>query len=101
IGRHSGVPLEPRCLLAVPGREPGELAIFRMTKVRVWNRDLLADLLGVDETLIRVHAIDAGGGFGVRGEFYPEDFLVPWLGRTLGRAVTRGGGRGAHPRRAH
>lgn len=87
IGRHSGVPLEPRCLLAVPGREPGELAIFGMTKVPVWNRDLLADLLGTDETLIRVHAIDAGGGFGVRGEFYPEDFLIPWLALRLGRPV--------------
>ena len=87
IGRHSAVPLEPRCLLAVPGREPGELAIFGMTKVPVWNRDLLADLLGVDETLIRVHAIDAGGGFGVRGEFYPEDFLIPWLALRLDRPV--------------
>ena len=21
---------------------------------------------------------DVGGGFGVRGEFYPEDFLIPF-----------------------
>jgi carbon-monoxide dehydrogenase large subunit/6-hydroxypseudooxynicotine dehydrogenase subunit gamma len=81
------VPLEPRCLLAVPDPDRGELAIFGMTKVPVWNRDLLAAMLGVDETLIRVHAIDAGGGFGVRGEFYPEDFLVPWLAVTTGRPV--------------
>jgi len=87
IGRHSGVPLEPRCLLAVPGPDRGELAIFGMTKVPVWNRDLLAGMLGMDETLIRVHAIDAGGGFGVRGEFYPEDFLIPWLAITTGRPV--------------
>ena len=87
IGRHSGVPLEPRCLLAVPGPDRGELAVFGMTKVPVWNRDLLADLLGVDETLIRVHAVDAGGGFGVRGEFYPEDFLIPWLAMRLKRPV--------------
>jgi carbon-monoxide dehydrogenase large subunit len=87
IGRHSGVPLEPRCLLAVPDPDRGELSIFGMTKVPVWNRDLLADMLGVDETLIRVHAVDAGGGFGVRGEFYPEDFLVPWLATRLGRPV--------------
>ncbi|HWN59965.1 MAG TPA: molybdopterin cofactor-binding domain-containing protein, partial [Streptosporangiaceae bacterium] len=61
--------------------------IFGMTKVPVFNRDLLARLLGLDETLIHVHGVDAGGGFGVRGEFYPEDFLVPWLARRLGRPV--------------
>jgi aerobic carbon-monoxide dehydrogenase large subunit len=87
IGRHTGVPLEPRCLLAVPDPEIGTLDIFGMTKVPVWNRDLLAGLLGMDETLIRVHGVDAGGGFGVRGEFYPEDFLIPWLSLTLARPV--------------
>jgi aerobic carbon-monoxide dehydrogenase large subunit len=87
IGRHTGVPLEPRCLLAVPDPDAGSLAVFGMTKVPVFNRDLLARLLGMDETLIRVHAVDAGGGFGVRGEFYPEDFLIPWLARTLARPV--------------
>ncbi|HEY6295590.1 MAG TPA: xanthine dehydrogenase family protein molybdopterin-binding subunit, partial [Streptosporangiaceae bacterium] len=87
IGRHTGVPLEPRCLLAVPDPDTGSLEIFGMTKVPVWNRDLLASMLGVDETLIRVHGIDAGGGFGVRGEFYPEDFLIPWLAVRLGRPV--------------
>ena len=87
IGRHSGVPLEPRCLLAVPDPDRGTLSIFGMTKVPVWNRDLLAGLLGMDETLIHVHAVDAGGGFGVRGEFYPEDFLIPWLAIRLRRPV--------------
>jgi aerobic carbon-monoxide dehydrogenase large subunit len=87
IGRHSGVPLEPRCLLAVPDPDAGSLSIFGMTKVPVFNRDLLARMLGMDETLIRVHSVDAGGGFGVRGEFYPEDFLIPWLARSLGRPV--------------
>jgi aerobic carbon-monoxide dehydrogenase large subunit len=87
IGRHTGVPLEPRCLLAVPDPDTGSLEIFGMTKVPVWNRDLLASMLGLDETLIRVHGVDAGGGFGVRGEFYPEDFLIPWLAVRLGRPV--------------
>jgi aerobic carbon-monoxide dehydrogenase large subunit len=87
IGRHTGVPLEPRCLLAVPDLGTGSLEIFGMTKVPVFNRDLLADMLGLDEALIRVHAVDAGGGFGVRGEFYPEDFLIPWLAARLARPV--------------
>ncbi len=87
IGRHGAVPLEPRALLADPDLATGGLSIFGMTKVPVFNRDLLASLLGMDETLIHVHAVDAGGGFGARGEFYPEDFLVPWLARTLRRPV--------------
>jgi carbon-monoxide dehydrogenase large subunit len=28
-----------------------------------------------------------GGGFGVRGEFYPEDFIIPFAARKLGRPV--------------
>ena len=87
IGRHTAVPLEPRALLAVPDPRTGGLSVFGMTKVPVFNRGVLASMLGMDETLIHVHAVDAGGGFGVRGEFYPEDFLVPWLARALGRPV--------------
>jgi carbon-monoxide dehydrogenase large subunit/6-hydroxypseudooxynicotine dehydrogenase subunit gamma len=87
IGRHGAVPLEPRALLADPDPATGRLSIYGMTKVPVFNRDLLASMLGLDEALIHVHAVDAGGGFGARGEFYPEDFLIPWLARTLGRPV--------------
>jgi carbon-monoxide dehydrogenase large subunit/6-hydroxypseudooxynicotine dehydrogenase subunit gamma len=87
IGRHTGVPLEPRALLAEPDSRTGGLSITGMTKVPVFNRDVLAGLLGIDETLIHVRAVDAGGGFGVRGEFYPEDYLVPWLALVLGRPV--------------
>ncbi|HEY5986177.1 MAG TPA: xanthine dehydrogenase family protein molybdopterin-binding subunit, partial [Streptosporangiaceae bacterium] len=87
IGRHTGVPLEPRALLAVPDPVTGALSIDGITKVPVFNRDVLAAMLGIDETLIHVRAVDAGGGFGVRGEFYPEDFLVPWLALRLSRPV--------------
>jgi len=85
IGRHSGVPLEPRCLLAIPAGD--DTHIYGMTKVPVYNRDLLARMLNVDQHSIHVYPVDAGGGFGIRGEFYPEDFLIPWLARTLDRPV--------------
>jgi len=87
IGRHTAVPLEPRALLADVDPAAGTLSIYGMTKVPVFNRDVLAGLLGMPEDLIHVHAVDAGGGFGVRGEFYPEDFLVPWLATRLRRPV--------------
>jgi carbon-monoxide dehydrogenase large subunit/6-hydroxypseudooxynicotine dehydrogenase subunit gamma len=87
VGRHTAVPLEPRALLADVDPAAGTLSIYGMTKVPVFNRDVLAGLLGMPEDLIHVHAVDAGGGFGVRGEFYPEDFLVPWLAIRLRRPV--------------
>ena len=36
---------------------------------------------------IRMVENDVGGGFGVRGEFYPEDFLIPFAARLIGRPV--------------
>src|SRR5689334_25099906 len=34
-----------------------------------------------------MHRCNAGGGFGVRGELYPDDILVAYLARLLGRPV--------------
>lgn len=79
VGRHSAVPMEPRALVVDIDATGTNLDIYGATKVPVFNRDVLAGLLGWDESAIRMHAVDAGGGFGVRGEFYPEDFLIPWL----------------------
>ena len=31
--------------------------------------------------------MSAGGGFGIKGEFYPEDFLIPWAARRVRRPV--------------
>jgi hypothetical protein len=44
---------------------------------------------GVDKPVRRREdpRLVTGGGLGVGGEFYPEDFLVPHLARRLGRPV--------------
>lgn len=86
VGRHTAVPMEPRSLV-VDVDADGRLDIFGSTKVPEFNRRVLADMLGMDAYDIHMHDVDAGGGFGVRGEFYPEDFLVPWLARRHGRPV--------------
>lgn len=86
VGRHTAVPMEPRALVVEPGAGD-QLDIFGATKVPVFNQQVLAELLGMDAYDIRMHPVDAGGGFGVRGEFYPEDFLVPWLALRLRRPV--------------
>lgn len=88
VGRHTAVPMEPRALTVSYASATDSMEIFGATKVPVFNRKVLADLLQMDESSIRMHAVDAGGGFGVRGEFYPEDFLVPWLARRLRRPIS-------------
>jgi carbon-monoxide dehydrogenase large subunit/6-hydroxypseudooxynicotine dehydrogenase subunit gamma len=86
VGRHSAVPMECRGLVAEP--EPdGGLVVWGATKVPHWNRDVLAAAAGLDPERVVLRASDAGGGFGVRGELYPEDVLVCLLARRLGRAV--------------
>ena len=88
IGRHTAVPLEPRALVVTADPATGHLDVYGATKVPVFNRNVLAELLDRDPETIRMHAMDAGGGFGVRGEFYPEDYLVPWLAIRVGRPVS-------------
>lgn len=87
VHRHTGVPVETRGLLA--HWEPGTrvLTVWGPTKVPHWNRSVLSELLGHPEHLIRFVETEVGGGFGVRGEFYPEDFLIPWAAVRLGRPV--------------
>jgi aerobic carbon-monoxide dehydrogenase large subunit len=41
----------------------------------------------IPEIQLRVVAPDVGGGFGMKGDIYPEDGLVLWASRRLGRPV--------------
>ena len=87
IGRHSGVPLETRGLVAEYDGGSDHLTIWGSTKVPHFNRRVLSRLMEMPLSRISMKKSDAGGGFGVRGEFYPEDFLVPYLARETGRPV--------------
>jgi carbon-monoxide dehydrogenase large subunit/6-hydroxypseudooxynicotine dehydrogenase subunit gamma len=87
IGRHSGVPLETRGLVADYDPGSDHLTIWGATKVPHFNRRVLSQMLGMPLNRISMKKSDAGGGFGIRGEFYPEDFLVPYLARETKRPV--------------
>ncbi len=87
VGRHSAVPLETRGLVADYDRASEHLTLWGLTKVAHFNRMVLGRLLDLPIEQISVRSSDAGGAFGVRGEFYPEDFLVPFLARMLDRPV--------------
>jgi carbon-monoxide dehydrogenase large subunit len=87
IGRHSGVPLETRGALARhdPARDIVEL--YGAAKVPHRNRDALARMFGRSTTAVVLKEGNTGGGFGIRGELYPEDFLVCLAAMRLGRPV--------------
>jgi carbon-monoxide dehydrogenase large subunit/6-hydroxypseudooxynicotine dehydrogenase subunit gamma len=76
IGRHSGVPLETRGAVARFDAARNVLEMFGAAKVPHWNRDSLARMLGRAPTSVHLHEGHTGGGFGVRGELYPEDVLA-------------------------
>ena len=85
--RHTANPMETRGLAASydPGRD--QLTVWGETKVPHYNRGVLSSLLQMPEHRIHFVEPDVGGGFGVRGEFYPENFLVPFAAMKTGRPV--------------
>ena len=87
VQRHTAVPLETRGLVAERDEASGRLTIWGAAKVKHFNRGQIAALLGIDPGLVRLVENDVGGGFGVRGELYPEDLLIPFLALELGRPV--------------
>lgn len=86
--RQTAAALETRGLVAVPpDPRGGELHLIGSTKCIHINRGILAPIFGLPLGALRLTEVDVGGGFGVRGELYPEDILVPLAAMKLGRPV--------------
>jgi CO/xanthine dehydrogenase Mo-binding subunit len=86
-GRHSGVPLETRGAIAVPDAASGILRMYGAAKVPHFNRQTIETMLGLSPGGIHLHEGHVGGGFGIRGELYPEDVLACAAALRLGRPV--------------
>jgi aerobic carbon-monoxide dehydrogenase large subunit len=87
IGRHSGVPLETRGAVARYDASRDILDVYGAAKVPHWNRDSIGRMLGRAPSSVHLHEGHVGGGFGIRGELYPEDVLVCLAALRLGRPV--------------
>ena len=87
VQRHTAVCMEPRGLLARWDGAQTKLTVSGAAKVPFSTRRMLAKNMDLPEECIDMLEPDVGGGFGVRGEFYPEDFLIPYAARRLGRPV--------------
>ena len=84
--RQTALPLETRGLVA-DFADGESLRLWGAAKVTHFNRRALARAFGLAETAVELIQLDVGGGFGVRGELYPEDYLLPIASRRTGRPV--------------
>jgi len=87
VQRQTAFPMETRGLLAEWDAAAGRLTMSGAAKLPFFNRRTLAAMLGLAETSVDYVEYDVGGGFGARGEFYPEDFLCAFAARKFGRPV--------------
>jgi aerobic carbon-monoxide dehydrogenase large subunit len=87
IGRHSGVPMETRGAIARYDRAGDVLELYGAAKVPHWNRDRIALMLGRAPSSVQLYEGHVGGGFGIRGELYPEDVLVCAAALAFARPV--------------
>ena len=76
IGRHSGVPLETRGAIGPLRRRARRARTARRRQGAAPQPRALARMLGRSPTACMLYEGHIGGGFGIRGELYPEDVLV-------------------------
>ena len=79
--------MEPRGVLANYDRGRSKLTVWMSTQIPHLVRTLLSGGLSMPEHRIQVIAPDVGGGFGCKIQLYPEELLIPYVSRELGRPV--------------
>ncbi len=77
--RHAGTPMETRGVLAHYEWTSGRLTVWSTSNLPHMYRTALSELLGIDESRIRVIAGNIGGAFGTKTVPTAEDMLIPVL----------------------
>ncbi|SDO54331.1 xanthine dehydrogenase family protein molybdopterin-binding subunit [Afipia sp. GAS231] len=85
--RMVGNPMEPKSCLASYDAGTDTLEMYLPTQGTSMMQAEFAAALGMPIERIRLHAQDVGGGFGVRGEVYPEYMALALAAKTIGRPV--------------
>jgi len=80
--------MEPRATLGDFDSSNDSFTLYTSSQNPHGARGILCGaVFKMPETKLRVVAPDVGGGFGMKGDVYPEDGLVLWASRRLGRPV--------------
>src|SRR5713101_1100167 len=86
--RLTAVTMEPRGCIGEYDPGTRRYTLYTSTQNVHGVRQILAhQILHVPESRIRVVARDVGGGFGMKGNVYPEEAIVVWAARRIGRPV--------------
>lgn len=86
-GRHTGVCLEPRAVLADYRPAEGKLVAYQATQAPHMIQNLLAKHLNLNESDVRVVCKDVGGSFGIKVHIYPDEMATAALSVLLKRPV--------------
>jgi carbon-monoxide dehydrogenase large subunit len=86
--RQNALPLEPRAAHAAWDRNSGRVTLTCTTQMPHVMRTIIAELIGMPESDLRVIAPDVGGGFGQKMSLSPEFVVVTWLARRLRTSVS-------------
>src|ERR1700694_5265943 len=87
FGRHTGVTLEPRAVVA--DWNPGEarLTVYQGTQAPHMMQNIFAKHLGLEEQQVRVITKDVGGSFGIKVHTYADEMATVALSKLLKRPV--------------
>jgi carbon-monoxide dehydrogenase large subunit len=85
--RISANAMEPRAALGNFDPATGRYTIYTSSQGPHRQKQSIAAILRVPETKMHAISRDVGGGFGMKGQGYPEDPLVVWAAGKLERPV--------------
>lgn len=86
--RQSAMPLEARGSVAAYDERSGRITLTSSTQAPHVIRTIIADLIGLPESQLRVVAPDVGGAFGQKYCVSVEDIVAVWVARRLTRTVS-------------
>jgi aerobic carbon-monoxide dehydrogenase large subunit len=86
-GRHTGLTLEPRSILADYNKGSGKLTVHHSTQAPHMMQGVFAKHLRMPEGDVRVLCTDVGGSFGIKVHVYPDEVAVAVIAKIMGRPV--------------
>ncbi|MBV9282920.1 MAG: molybdopterin-dependent oxidoreductase, partial [Chloroflexi bacterium] len=87
VHRHAGMPIETRGVVATHDRLTGEVTAWISTQIPHLAKTDICEVCRWPGHKLRVIAPGVGGGFGVKEPPYPEESIICFLAKHLGRPV--------------